>query len=393
MSKSAFVGVDNIARKVKKMYVGVDGIARKVKKGYIGVNGVARLFFSGEKKLVYVGTATALRNDAYLNAATSVGNYMLVGSGWGSSTPNLSGVDAYDKNLTRTAVTDLSLGRNNVAATSNGKHALFAGGSSGTATAKKNVDIYDADLIRTTGTNLNTSSFGASAANVGEFMIVGGGQISGTNYTDSTTCYGPDLTIVSAPILSQKRTYMAAASNTKYAIFAGGTYGSSSSYCNNVDAYDTDLVLTKKTLPAVRVYMGAASVGNRVLLGGGREASGTVKNVYAYDENLTSTTATSLSLARYKLAAAGCDDYAIFAGGELSIFAGTVDNFANTAESYDKELTRAIPTTLSVARSQFAAVSNGKHIIFAGGQIQTSEAGTTPISTCPTAVVDVYLCD
>lgn len=46
MAKAMYIGVDNVARKVKKLYIGVDGVARKVKKGYIGVNGVARLFYS-----------------------------------------------------------------------------------------------------------------------------------------------------------------------------------------------------------------------------------------------------------------------------------------------------------------------------------------------------------
>lgn len=66
MAKAAYIGVDGVSRKVKKMYVGVDGVARKVKKGYIGVNGVARLFFSSGLQMVsgsftgpdYDGTVT-----------------------------------------------------------------------------------------------------------------------------------------------------------------------------------------------------------------------------------------------------------------------------------------------------------------------------------------------
>ena len=41
-----YIGVNGIARRVKKIYIGVNGVARKVIKGYIGVNGVARLFYS-----------------------------------------------------------------------------------------------------------------------------------------------------------------------------------------------------------------------------------------------------------------------------------------------------------------------------------------------------------
>lgn len=46
MSKAAYIGVGNVARRAKKMYVGVDGVAHKVKKGYIGVDGVAKMFFA-----------------------------------------------------------------------------------------------------------------------------------------------------------------------------------------------------------------------------------------------------------------------------------------------------------------------------------------------------------
>ena len=42
-----YIGVNGVARKVKKDYMGVSGVARKVKSGYIGVDGVARKFFSG----------------------------------------------------------------------------------------------------------------------------------------------------------------------------------------------------------------------------------------------------------------------------------------------------------------------------------------------------------
>ena len=77
MAKGAYIGVSSVARKVKKMYIGVGGVARKVKKAYIGVNGVARLWWSGEQKLVYKGTATALTYDVANPGASSIGNYAL----------------------------------------------------------------------------------------------------------------------------------------------------------------------------------------------------------------------------------------------------------------------------------------------------------------------------
>ena len=52
-----YIGVDNVARKVKNIYVGVDGVAHKVKKAYIGVNDVARTFISSNA-LQFIGFST-----------------------------------------------------------------------------------------------------------------------------------------------------------------------------------------------------------------------------------------------------------------------------------------------------------------------------------------------
>ena len=58
MAKGLYVGVDGIARKIKKAYVGVDGIARKIKKAYVGVDGVARLIYSADVFGGYTGNYT-----------------------------------------------------------------------------------------------------------------------------------------------------------------------------------------------------------------------------------------------------------------------------------------------------------------------------------------------
>lgn len=47
-----FIGVNNVARKIKNCYVGVNGTARKVKAVYVGVNGVARLVWQSIIKKV-----------------------------------------------------------------------------------------------------------------------------------------------------------------------------------------------------------------------------------------------------------------------------------------------------------------------------------------------------
>ncbi len=54
MSKGAYIGVDNVARKIKKGYIGVDGIARRIKKAYIGIGGVAKLCYRGKAVFDYI---------------------------------------------------------------------------------------------------------------------------------------------------------------------------------------------------------------------------------------------------------------------------------------------------------------------------------------------------
>ena len=46
MAKDMYIGVNNVAQKIKKAYVGVNGVAKEVKNIYIGVNDVAKKVFS-----------------------------------------------------------------------------------------------------------------------------------------------------------------------------------------------------------------------------------------------------------------------------------------------------------------------------------------------------------
>ena len=105
MAKKAYVGVSNVARKVKKIYIGVNDVARKVKRGYIGVNGVARLFFVKDFRLVYHQDYLSAGIYSTLTSAFN-GKYGLIG---GSDTGSYaSSITAFDENLTKSNPTSLS---------------------------------------------------------------------------------------------------------------------------------------------------------------------------------------------------------------------------------------------------------------------------------------------
>lgn len=72
MAKGAYIGIDSLARKVKKCYIGIDGVARKVKKAYIGVDGVARLFWNSKYTTASVTSSTLPTGYTFYNSGTDV---------------------------------------------------------------------------------------------------------------------------------------------------------------------------------------------------------------------------------------------------------------------------------------------------------------------------------
>ena len=81
------------------MYVGVDGVAKQVKKGYIGVNGIAKLFyasaldytftgsssFSGNKEGDWVLTITGSGTLTFNSLPTNIDIHVVGGGGGGAS--------------------------------------------------------------------------------------------------------------------------------------------------------------------------------------------------------------------------------------------------------------------------------------------------------------------
>ena len=77
MAKNMYIGVGNVARKVKQPNVGVGNVARKVKSGFIGVDNVARQFFSGGTPLSALAIGTVVK----LNESGVAQEYIVVNQG------------------------------------------------------------------------------------------------------------------------------------------------------------------------------------------------------------------------------------------------------------------------------------------------------------------------
>jgi len=380
MAKGMYFGVGGVAHKVKKMYFGVGGVARKVKKAYIGVGGVARLFWSGGE-LAYYGTATALSTARYSFGVAAVGNYALIAGGSNSS--YLDSVEAYDKNLTKSAPSVLSSPRASLRGASVGEYALFYTGigPDGDFANTRNLDAYNASLTRTILSLDYTGPRAYGSASTGKYAFFAGGVTSRNVYQSAVHVRDASLTTHSVVPLSPKRSGVAGASVAGYAIFTGGA-DSESNYMNVTEAYNASL--TAVSVDKAGGYASHASANGikHAMFAGGTNSmntttvSDTMDRVVAYDSYLTKTVATVLSVGRRNLCGCGIGRYVIFAGGITKNSA-----YSKVVDVYDESLTRTTTTNLSVAHNGGRAVAVDNFALVAGGE---TASGTY------TSVVDVY---
>ena len=373
MSKGAYIGVNGVARKVKKIYIGVNGVARRIKKAYIGVGGVARLFWSGGKP-AYYGTITPLATSVYQLAATSIGDYALFGGGQSSGGNHNLEVDVYDKSLVKSNPTfGLSATRYDLAAAHTEVHAIFSGGYGGLT----EVDAFDTSLTRSSAPKPDVGRYRLAGTQAGEYAVFAGGYGVGTmeGRRNDVDAYDNSLVRTIPEPLSKSRDYIGAASIGGYALFVGGQVGSSN-YSTDVDCYDSSLTkISVEPLQEQQYGMVGAVAGNYAVFGCSRRIG--YGRTYAYDKSLTQIITDSMYAELNGVvkgdvgmsAATSLGDYAIFAGGWSS--AGT---FA-TSWVVDSSLTIENFTPLSSARRLLAAASVGDFAIFAGG------ANTSTVAT------------
>lgn len=363
MTRQAYIGINNIARKITKGYIGVNSVARKIKKVYVGVNNIAKICWNFDIPYcygkvpdvsLYAASVTtdnhalfgggmyaaspdsvlyqtnsvysfnnyltkeslsSLSNISSYLAGANVGNYALFAGGYSLRQTSggtvyytgLDTVDAYDdSSLTKTTVSSLSTGRGELAGASIGNYALFAGG--GTANNRINVtnddeiNAYNISLTRSSPSSLFRTTRSLGGASVGNYALFAGG------YAALATAYNRSLTRSSTTSLSVPRKLLVGTSVGNYALFAGGMDTRSSEYYSTVEAYDTSLTrIIPDELSNVGLMAGTTSKGFAVYAGNG------VTNLY--DENLVRTEMNPVPNSRFSMVGANVGDYALFIGG------------------------------------------------------------------------------
>ena len=422
----------------KGAYIGVDGVARKVKKGYVGVSdSYTILDYIQSSGTQYIDTGFMPNQDTRVvctaNLAQQNTAAWLFGArnGTGAATfgfltyqnayrsdyntsQDQTISDAYtgffivdkDKNITsingETKITNTA-GKFQA----NYPIFLFANNNGGSADghsscAIQTCQIYDnGALVRdfkpcrnSSGVvglldivngkfygNAGTGTFTAGSE-TGDPVLISGGVARkikkayiGVGGVARPCWSGGELAYYGTAMpLALSRGYLAATTIGDYALFGGGYNGSTSSnYQNTVDAYNTLLTRTTPTaLSMARYYLAATTVGNYALFGGGY-SNQTMSTVDAYNKSLTRSTPTALPNGNRELAATTVGNHALFAGGN------TGSTYTALVNAYNTSLTRSTPTGLGMGRSQLAATTVGDYALFGGG-----------IQSSPTNKVDAY---
>ena len=296
--------------------------AKRVSVAYIGVNGVAQRCFPAEGNyngLEYYGTAQESLSQPTVtyNQACSVGNYALLMGGRISTDPGQTDISqAYNGDIVKVTVSNLSVARRNAAACSFDGKAIIVGGYSNTSTKSSTFDFYNSNLVRSSG-SIDYSVSGNGISSTSDYCIIGGGDSS--DLTNKVRAINKNMVYSVAPTLSRARRYISATSLNNSVLFCGGTNSSSTIY-SDVDIYDNNLVKTVGTaLSANKYYCAATSTDNHAFIMGGRASTSITSNVYdtvdVYDKQFVKTSGQQLSVPRSLQGSIGLPRFACCIGG------------------------------------------------------------------------------
>lgn len=364
MAKGMYIGVGNVARKVKKAYVGIGGVARKVKKMYIGIGGTARLCFSsGPSK---VNSVTNLTHSMYGYDGVSNEVYALFTSD--------TRLNAYNSNLIQSVPsTTLEYLRTSGSAKSS-QYAIFI--LSNSSSSRNPVNAYNGSLTRVVATEYGSSSTswymsGMIGGTVDDTAIFAGGiSIASGYYAAIVTKYNMWLTKEYASSgLGQARANALQATIGTYIIFAGGNW--SGGVSSAVDVFTSSLVKTTPAalLKVTRELKAASNNSYAIFPLIGDALDNSPEPLAAYNSNLVRTDFTGGTYRVGQNSGVSTPELAIFAGGRISNPGTTV---IDTVSAFDKNLVRSELEQLSESKFHALGARIGNYAIFAGGYAYVS---------------------
>jgi hypothetical protein len=304
----------------------------------------------------------------------SIGRQQLAGAGTnqyavfagGFSSGRKAEVDAYDipNGGIKISLSNLYEGNQQLGGAGSSQYAVFAGGI-GQFNSKK-VEAYNmADGgIKSSLTALTNAKYDMGSAGIGDVVVFAGGGTAGGKFAD-VEYYNMGNAGIKGNFdnLHAIKMGLSGAAANNYVVFAGGK---GASYYDNVEAYEatTGIKTSLGSLSIARNYASCAGTNGFVVFSGGNNSSGvSVSRVDAYDmvNGGVKTELEAMSCARIFHAGGGANGFVIFAGSSQYSY----------VDSYDMNNggIKAPLTDLANVASNLACASAGDLIIFAGGSI------------------------
>lgn len=363
-----YVGnLKGIAEKPTKIYVGVNNIARRVKRIYIGdQSGIARLIFDSVKKISFSKDIEEISVETlhhyYDVGSASINKYAIFAGGYNRKLNTVTNnVDIFDNNGICVATKSFSKYATGITGCNNDKYAIFAGGSLdskdniGNTITTPIVMYISSDLTHgymSTANQLDNPTYGMNSCKFNGNAIFAGGSTGNLYseywYTSAVIAYDNNLIKTQLPSLDTDRISLGfATTKDKFLLAAGGTSNHTIGPKDTVEVYDT--TFTKYRLSSTLSHSGntnGISVGKYTLFKP-KFVSTNESTIDIFDDNLT-----KLTPIKSPMLGASCN----LSDGEIGLFAN-----GNTIESFDSNLTRS---ELSVSNDIISMGFTGVDTIF-----------------------------
>lgn len=244
-----------------------------------------------------------------------------------------------------------------------GNFYLFAGGGQlGGSAVARSVYYDETSLVQGNATSLATRRWLAITATNGAYAVFAGGEtvVNCPTSLSSTEAYNDTLVRTTAPDLTLRRKKSYGCRIGNYALIPGGEYrnnGSDVYQHNRCEVYDQTLTRSNASnLSVAREGIAAASTNEYAFLVGSGSI-GTHKAADVMDANLVAIALPDLPVAQRNPAGVGVDDYAIF----------DADYATGVVYQFDNNLVRTELENATEGLGGRVGASVGNFVIFAGG--------------------------
>ncbi len=319
MAKAAYIGVNNVARKIKGGYIGVNGVARKIKAAYVGVGGVARPAWPSGGVTTFVGSVGSNYSDT-IEVTGKTGDYVLAFAG------DCTAKALHNSSYTLTNATNWNTSTSDITTyvggtSGNGNYAMVGGGwDYDNEKSLSTMFYYNSSLTKSSASALRTATEEGGYSWNDSYILIAGGINESTDYISYVTAYNNSMTRSYGTNLGEDRYFRSGNRGFKlgsYAIFGRErTYTRDRKAGYMAEAYNTSLTRTELTIDSgyARVGLGGAQIGSTGLFTEAT-AAGSTSTVSSYTTSLTYTKNALSALPAFNGFSVTNDLFAVFSNG------------------------------------------------------------------------------